>query len=423
MATVEVKGINKKGEAIYRVYYDAPRHKDGTRNRKRETHKVELPARKMKPEELEKWISTKGKDRAMDYAKEMEKKANTPGYKEPTREIFSELSDRWLEFKAGTGRKGKRQPKTMRRYVELLSRINGFFGDIEVARIDLDIVEEFYKWLAEQPKRGSHGELSNDTLSQQTQWHHHRCLYSVLQYALERELLSNNPCKFRYPEAPDTKDVDSYIEEEVVKIKDLLEKEKLQNRVLVSIALEIGARAGEIQALKWDDINFETRIVSINKTWQYLPGMPCFEKPPKNKSSIRDVRLSASTIFLLRQLKGKQEAKAEELENKWIDSGAVFTQWNGKQIHAGYASQWWPKFIRGTGLPEKNFHCLRHTCISLLLSKGAPVLEVAHMVGHADASMIWKRYGHAIQKAQFEGASIMESIMNKKEANQEKRSS
>jgi integrase len=420
MAYVESKGLNKKGQAVYRIYYDAPKNKDGTRNQKKETYRVDLPARKMKPDDLEKWITTKGKDKAMDHAKAREKEVNTAGYKEPTREKFPELSERWLEFKAGTSRKGKKQPKTMLRYKELLARINEFFENDEVAAIDLDRVEEFYKWLSEQPKNDRKGEPTKEFLSQQTQWHHHRCLYSVLQYAVERELLSSNPCKFRYPETPDQKDVESYTEEEVVKIKELLEGESLQNKVLVSIALEIGARAGEIQALKWADINFDTRMVSINKSWQYIPGEPCFEKVPKNKSSIRDVKLSASTIFLLRQLKGQQEAKDEELGTKWVESGAVFVQWNGAQIHAGYASSWWPTFIKDTKLPVKNFHCLRHTCISLLLSKGAPVLEVAHMVGHSDASMIWKRYGHAIQKAQFEGASIMEGIMNKIEAKSSK---
>ncbi len=423
MAYAEGKGINKRGQAVYRVYYDAPKNKDGTRNQKRETYKVDLPARKMKPEDLEKWITTKGKDKAMDYAKSREKAINTVGYKEPTKEKFSELAERWLELRAGTSRKGKRQPKTMLRYKELLVRINAFFGEMEVAAINLDRVEEFYPWLEEQPKKSRSGKETEDTLSSQTIWHHHRCLYSVLKYAVERGLLPNNPCESRMPLTPEDKEIDSYTEDEVCTIRTLLENESLQNKVLVSIALEIGARAGEIQALKWNDINLDTRMVSINKSWQYIPGEPCFEKVPKNKSSIRDVKLSASTIFLLRQLKGQQKAKGEELGTKWVEIGAVFVKWNGEQIHAGYASSWWPKFIRGTGLPVKNFHCLRHTCISLLLSKGAPVLEVAHMVGHSDANMIWKKYGHAIEKAQFEGASIMESIMNKKEIYQEKRSS
>ncbi|HAG10120.1 MAG TPA: hypothetical protein DCK76_01725 [Desulfotomaculum sp.] len=407
------KIVSKGTQVAFRVLYDGPKNADGSRNQKKETIRIVIPASKKKPDDVQAWIDSKGLDKALDYAKKKEKEVNQPGYREPVKERFSDLAARWLEYRAGRSRKGQHQPKTMLRYRQLLERINQFLGNDEVASINLDRVEEFYKWLSEQPKKNRSGEASEEYLSQQTQWHYHRVLYSILQYAVERQLLPNNPCKFRAPQAPVQKEIDSYTAEEVALIKQYMEGESLQNKVLVNIALEIGAREGEILALKWDDINFDTRMVSINKSWQYIPGEPCFEKPPKNKASLRDVKLSASTIFLLKQLKGHQEAREEKIGTLWVESGAVFTQWNGEQIHAIYASQYWHDFIRKTGLPAKNFHCLRHSCISLLLSKGAPVLEVAHMVGHADANMIWKRYGHAIEKAQFEGSSIMEKLMNK----------
>ncbi|AFM00772.1 phage integrase family protein [Desulfitobacterium dehalogenans ATCC 51507] len=109
------------------------------------------------------------------------------------------------------------------------------------------------------------------------------------------------------------------------------------------------------QALKWTDIDFESRLVDISKSWQYIPGKGSFEKLTKNKSSNRKVRLSASTIFLLRQLKGEQESNAEERGTKWVDSGAVFTAWNGKQVNAVWASCWWRGWIKKTGLPIKHF--------------------------------------------------------------------
>ncbi len=109
------------------------------------------------------------------------------------------------------------------------------------------------------------------------------------------------------------------------------------------MALEIGARAGEIQALKWSDIDSDTWMVNICKSRQYLPGMGSFEKSTKNKSSNRKIRLSAGTIFLLRQLKGEQDARSDELGTKWVDSDAVFIGCNGQQVNATWASCWWRK--------------------------------------------------------------------------------
>jgi integrase len=44
--------------------------------------------------------------------------------------------------------------------------------------------------------------------------------------------------------------------------------------------------------------------------------------------------------------------------------------------------------------PPANFHCLRHTWASHRVMKGAPLLVVAQVLGHADTRMVDKHYGH-----------------------------
>jgi len=449
MAYAEYKGIGTKGQAKFRLYYDGPKRPDGKRNQKKESYSVDpLPdkaatiakaaknrengtATKTELLHLERF-EKKAMELAEAEAKRREDKINEPNYIEPVHETFRELSERWLEYRAGASRKGKRQPKTLYRYKELLERINEFLGADDVAKMNIDRIEEFYAWLAKQPKKPSRTAKNSNkkpsgTLSFRTQWHHHRCLYSVLEYGIERKKLESNPCKYVQPKTVEQDDedegrIDCYSADDVVRIRELLENETLQRKVLVTMALEIGARAGELMALKWSDIDFEARMVNICKSRQYLPGKGSFEKSPKNKSSNRKVKLSASTIFLLRQLKGEQDTKARKLGSKWVDSGAVFISWNGEQAYANWASNWWRIWIRKTDLPVKTFHNLRHTCISLLLAAGANPLEVARMVGHSSPEMLWKVYGHALEKEQFDGAEIIQAIMSKKksEKNQSK---
>lgn len=314
---------------------------------------------------------------------------------------------------------------TLHRYKSLLERIytrNYFgieFGDIEVSTIDIDIMEEFWHKFAQE--KTANGKA---VLSKQTVWHHFRALYSVLEYGVERGLLASNPCRYRQPESPDTKEMDCYNEEQVAQIIELLEQEDLQDKVLVTLALETGARVAEILGLKWSDISFDTRLINIDKSWQYLPELGSYEKAPKNRSSIRKVPFSASLAFMLRQLKGQQETKAEKLKNKWVESGAVFVQWNGAQVHPKNASRWWTSFItkanKQCGIPVKNFHYLRHTCLSLLLHRGANPVEVAALAGHSTTATTLRIYAHAIQKEKFQSANIMESIMNGKKNQEQK---
>jgi Site-specific recombinase XerD len=446
MAHSEYKGIGKKGQAKFRLYYDGPKKADGSRNQQKETFSISpLPEKAAviikaaenrkngtvtKTESLLLERFEKQANELADLeARKKEQQINDPTYIKPIEpvivkgEIFTELSARWYEYRAGTSRKGKRQPKTMWRYKQLLERLDAFFVDDEVKSINIDRVEECYAWLTVQPKKPGNRRKTPlkeaDTLSAQTIWHYHRCLYSILEYAVERKLLENNPCKYvRPPELPPSQDdeqPDAYSEEQAAEIKSFMQNEELKYRAFINISLEIGPRPEETLALHWTDIDFKTQIVDFNKTWQYLPGKGSFEKKYlKNKSSKRRVRLSASTIFILKQLKGQQDAEKKRLGSKWIDSGAVFVSWNGKQVGGEWASQWWRKWIRKTNLPVKTLYSLRHTCVSLLVNAGANPLEIARMVGHVNTEMIWKVYGHSIQKENFNGADIMENIMNKK---------
>lgn len=441
MAHAEFKGIGTKGQAKFRLYFDGPKKADGRRNQKKESYSIDpLPEKAgaiaNAAKNRQKGIATKTENLLLERfekkatelaeteAKKREDEINKPNYVEPVvnKEHFVNHSARWLKYKAGTARKGKRQPKTVWRYEQLLQRIDDFFQSDFVEDINIDRVEEFYAWLARQPKKRGKNQKKDPEgfLAERTQWHYHRCLYYILEYAVAREKLASNPCRHVRPqEIPDDLDEkrpDSYTADEAAKIRELMEKEPLKNRVFVQIALEIGPRPEEIHALKWVDIDFKNRLIDFNKTWQYIPKKGSFEKPHlKNKSSRRKIKVSVSTTFLLKQLKNEQEVEAKKAGSKWVNSGALFVNWQGKQLSATWAGDWWRKWILTTDLPVKTLYCLRHTCLSLLLDAGANPLEVARMAGHSNAEMLWRVYGHAVEKEHFAGADIMESIMKKKQ--------
>lgn len=441
MAHVESLGFGKRGMAKFRLYIEGPQKANGKRNQKKISFPVSpapekavaiIKAIENRNSGIETKTDTIALDRfyrkayesAMFEAKKLEGELNSPNYVEPVinKERFIDHSARWLKYKAGTARKGKRQPKTIWRYEQLLQRIDEFFQDDFVEDINIDRAEEFYAWLARQPKKKGKSQKKDPEgpLSERTQWHYHRCLYYILEYAVAREKLASNPCRYVRPQEvpadPDEIKPDSYTAEEAAIIHELMEQQPLKNRVFVQIALEIGPRPEEIHALKWSDIDFKNRLIDFNKTWQYIPKKGSFEKSDlKNKASRRKVKVSASTIFLLKQLKNEQGIEAKKAGSKWVNSGALFVNWQGKQLAATWASGWWRKWILTTGLPVKTLYCLRHTCISLLVAEKANPLEVARMVGHTNAEMLWRVYGHAVEKEAFSGADIMESIMKKKE--------
>jgi integrase len=77
---------------------------------------------------------------------------------------------------------------------------------------------------------------------------------------------------------------------------------------------------------------------------------------------------------------GKFEARAESM---------VVSTWKTSQ-----ANRLMKKACIDAGLEPLSFHELRHSYASMLIQKGFPMLLVAQQLGHSDARMVEKHYGH-----------------------------
>ena len=80
-----------------------------------------------------------------------------------------------------------------------------------------------------------------------------------------------------------------------------------QFKVFFNLALFGGLRRGELIALTWDDIDFKNNTVSVTKSTGYVKNA-MITKAPKNKTSIRTIRVPGSVIVMLKKyLKEQQE--------------------------------------------------------------------------------------------------------------------
>ena len=104
---------------------------------------------------------------------------------------------------------------------------------------------------------------------------------------------------------------------QVKKLLDVLENESIKYKMLIVLALDSGARRSEICALRWLDIDLDTRMVSITKSLKVVEGV-IDEKTTKTESSIRTIKLSESTINLIKKYKKWQEAYKLVSEQRWI---------------------------------------------------------------------------------------------------------
>lgn len=346
-------------------------------------------------------------------------------FEQPSKVTFKEFSNRWLKDYAEI----ELAPKTVFRYRQLLeARIYKMFGDKRLGRIKpLDLVE-FYNGLRKNhkftsmKKDGTTEERKSGPLSDQTIKHHHRLLSAMFEKAIKWEVLKGvNPAKKVDAPKVEKKKAKCYNEKQVQLLLDALDRlepDDLKYKAATMIALNTGARLGEIMGLEWKDIDGANKTITIRQVSQYLPGIGVFEKVPKNESSVRKISINGALLNLLNEYKSDQQEKGFICQ----DNNKVFVMWNGTPMHPQTLTHWFPKFLARNKLPHLNFHGLRHTRATFLISKGMDIQTVADRLGHSTSATTQNIYSHFLESKDKKAAGLFELTFNKKKKESKKSS-
>ena len=180
--------------------------------------------------------------------------------------------------------------------------------------------------------------------------------------------------------------------------------------------MDSGCRRGELTGLLWEDIDFKNSTININKTTQYLPEYGIFETKTKSRTSDRKIYISSTTLNILRKYRSEQLQKKLLLGNKWGNSKRVFTTQYGQDMHPDTPSQILRNIIKKYNLKKIKFHALRHTSISLMISKGVQLQIISKKAGHSNTAITHQIYSHFFDDEFKEVANIMNDFLQIKKA-------
>lgn len=325
-------------------------------------------------------------------------------YIEPSKLTFTEFVERWYKNYADSNL----APKTLFRYKQILSsRVLPAMGHLQVEQIKPFHLMEFYANLQEDGVRedGKPGGLSPKTILQ-----HHRIISSILNDAVEWQVIPFNPASRVKPPKVQKKQAACYEEEHVVALLAAAESEETKYQVLIQLAIFTGARRGELMGLEWQDINLDAGTMEIRQASQYVPGKGVFAKDPKNESSSRLLSLPAFLVNKLRHYSAEQAAVQLKKGDMWQGSDRVFTTFDGRAMHPDTISGWFPKFLARHELPPLPFHGLRHTAATMLINQNLPTKSVSGRMGHANISTTYDIYGHFLKSADKEASDRLEQV-------------
>lgn len=143
-------------------------------------------------------------------------------------------------------------------------------------------------------------------LNRKTIKNHHIVIQSILSTAVDWNILMNNPAERAKPQKVTKTQAKYYNDEQVADMFQCLKSEPLMYMTMIYLAIDIGLREGELTGLKWEDINFNTCEVNINKQRQYIAGLGDIECKPKTDAGVRTVTASKTLISMLKEYKNSR---------------------------------------------------------------------------------------------------------------------
>jgi len=216
-------------------------------------------------------------------------------------------------------------------------------------------------------------------------------LYSILDKGVQNNLLQKNPLervtapKVMLNLQEEEEDADPFTETEMQIILDNSNfyKRSPYMRNFILLMYGTGMRPGEATALRWSDIDWDRKTISITKTRQRNE-----EGATKTKASNRKIDL----LPLAEEALKNQYELTKDYEYVFISSKKE--PFYSHDI-VGVNFQ---RILKRTGIKARVLYNLRHTFASQLISKGADIVYVSKMLGHKDVSITLKIYTKFIEE-------------------------
>ena len=181
--------------------------------------------------------------------------------------------------------------------------------------------------------------------------------------------------------------VDFWTLEEFKKVISLLYKgDYYEHYLFISywLLFMTGMRIGEAAALQWNDIDFETGLLTINKTL-YYKTMDAYEfVEPKTQASNRIIVVDTDTIRELKEWK--------EIQQKVINDCNFIMSYSGVPTSKHTLPRALKKLAELAGVHRIKIHALRHSHASLLISMGENPLIIKDRLGHEKIQTTFNAY-------------------------------
>lgn len=284
----------------------------------------------------------------------------------------------------------------------------GDLGDLVAQKVRPEDVEAWHKALTVTGRTWKDG----TTVSERTAREHLNRLSSAFTWGQRRDLVAQNACQKAditggHSTPKEGAGVTPWNRSDFLRVATQLEtgghlyktepkakhKQKADanpvGAMVVRLAVDTGARLSELLGLTWEDIDTDQATVSIVKQ----VGRGGKYEPLKTENAARVVPVPRELAQTLEDYKSDLSKRGY----KTHDGAPVLPNRRGTPTRPITAGAHVRHASTACGLDGLHLHAARHLYASTLIHKGAPIVTVSKLLGHANPSITMQVYSHALE--------------------------
>lgn len=308
---------------------------------------------------------------------------------------FGGVAERWL-----SGVSIRVKESTLARYRYLLeAHILPSLGNMSVKNINSSHIADF----AQSKLQGDFGK--GKPLSANSVRDLLTIIRSVLELAVAEKLIDSE-ININFPKS----------HQREIRVLSKQEQRALENVLLgkyidryslgVLLCLYTGMRLGEVCALRWSDIDIDSKVIRISKTAQRIQNKDTEDNRktriivdnPKTHASMREIPMPEFLAELLSDYK-----KADEF---YVLSARKSHPADLRSLQNRFKS-----ILSAANIESVNFHALRHTFATRCIEAGVDAKSLSEILGHANVSITLDRYVHSSMEQKRESMNKLTAFL------------
>jgi len=320
--------------------------------------------------------------------------------------LFCDYMLKWLEMI-----RHKIEETTYVGYSRIVKgKLYNYFNEKQIMLNELKPVHiiDFYEFLYKENLKGT------------TVVSYHANIRQALDYAVKTELINSNPAiKVDRPKT-ELYIGSHYNQEELNQLFEAVKDTIVE--IPICITSFYGLRRSEVLGLKWDAIDFENKTITIkHKIVTVFDNeengkntMKLIAKDgAKNQSSYRTLPLIPDVENILLYKKKLQEYYKSVCKKSYCSKYKDYICVNpiGELIKPDYITRKFGEIAKNNNLKHIRFHDLRHSCATLLLTRGVSLRDIQAWLGHSSYQTT-ERYAHLDSSSKQSSANAIQNVLS-----------